>query len=676
GAGGAGGVAGSSGSSGSTGGTGTLWAGGYGGNGGTGGSGGTGGNGGHGGHGGDGAYGVDVIDSTLTNSGNIYGGAGGNGGSDGSGGFIISGGDGGNGGAAVSLDHSVFTNSGTIVGGIGGSAGGVTGSGGNGGVGISALGTSTITNSGSIAGGAHGTSLISGPQANAINLSGGGNTLILEAGWSISGRVVSSSGTTNGGDTLVLGGTGNSSFNVDNLGSGQQYQGFQTLDMTGSGTWTVTGSNTSSLGWNLKGGTLLISSTFPSFEESVFAIDPYTTENGFALLVTYSTGSELGDSTINFDGGTLRTARATMLNQNMILAGNNNFDNGGNSNILSGVISGMGGMNFAGTGHTTLTGANTYAGGTTISAGTLVIGHGGTAGSITGDVTNNAALFFNRSDALSFAGEISGSGSLTQQGAGTLTLTGSNSYTGGTTISDGTLQIGDGGVSGSIDGNVTNSGALIFNRSDDLDFVDEISGSGSLTQQGGGILTLTGSNSYTGSTTISGGTLQIGDGGVNGSIDGNVTNNGALIFNRSDALSFAGEISGSGSLIQQGVGTLTLVGANTYSGDTIISAGKLLVNGSIAGNTFVNSGAILGGSGTVGNLVVNSGGILSPGNSPGLLNITGDLTLSPGSTTVMEIDGPTPVPSMTRSTSVAPQRWMARSTCSSAMRQLLVLNTI
>ena len=80
----------------------------------------------------------------------------------------------------------------------------------------------------------------------------------------------------------------------------------------------------------------------------------------------------------------------------------------------------------------------------------LQIGNGGTSGSITGNVLDNASLAFSRSDTLTFGGAISGSGSLTQSGTGTLILTGSNTYTGGTTISGGTLQIDNGGTSGSL----------------------------------------------------------------------------------------------------------------------------------------------------------------------------------------------------------------------------------
>ena len=88
-----------------------------------------------------------------------------------------------------------------------------------------------------------------------------------------------------------------------------------------------------------------------------------------------------------------------------------------------------------------LTGANSYSGGTTIVSGTLQIGSGGTSGSIVGNVADNGTLAFNRSDDVSFAGVVSGSGALEQDGAGTLTLGGTNTYTGGTTVRSGTLSL-------------------------------------------------------------------------------------------------------------------------------------------------------------------------------------------------------------------------------------------
>lgn len=295
-------------------------------------------------------------------------------------------------------------------------------------------------------------------------------------------------------------------------------------------------------------------------------------------------------------------------------------------------ISGAGSVEFL-SGTTKLTGANTYTGGTTISAGTLQIGDGGTTGSLSGDVTNNSAMIFSRTDALNYGGDISGTGSLTKSGTGTLTLTGANSFSGGTTISAGTLQIGDGGTSGSLSGDVVNNGAMIFNRSDALTYDGDISGTGALTKSGAETLILTGANTYTGGTTISAGTLQVGDGG---SLAGDIINNSAMVFNSSTAQSLSSVLSGTGTLTKSGTGTLTLTGNNTYSGGTTVSAGKLVVNGS-TGEITLNGGT-LSGSGTVGTVAANSGSTIAPGNSIGTLNVTGDTSFATGSTYAVEVD--------------------------------------
>ncbi len=306
---------------------------------------------------------------------------------------------------------------------------------------------------------------------------------------------------------------------------------------------------------------------------------------------TYAGGTAINAGTLQLgDGGTTGSILGDVVD-NGTLAFNR-------SDIVSfaGVISGGGSVIQAGTGATILTGTNTYTGGTTISAGTLQLGAGGAAGSIVGDVVDDGTLAFNRSDVVIFAGVISGGGSVIQAGTGATVLTGTNTYSGGTTISAGTLQLGDGGTAGSIIGDVTNSGVLAFDRSDTVAFAGEISGSGAVHQVGSGTTILTGTNTYTGGTTISAGTLQLGDGGTTGSIAGDVANGGMLAFDRSDTVTFAGVISGAGAVTQIGSGTAVLTGANTYTGGTTISAGTLQLGnggttGSIVGDV-VDSGTL------------------------------------------------------------------------------------
>lgn len=302
------------------------------------------------------------------------------------------------------------------------------------------------------------------------------------------------------------------------------------------------------------------------------------------------------------------------------------------------MISGNGRVTQDGAGTTVLTADNYYWGGTTITAGTLQIGDGGVSGGIAGDVVNNGALSFNRSDTLTFDGAISGTGRVSQDGFGTTVLTADNSYSGGTTITTGTLQIGNGGASGTLgSGPVVDDSVLAINRSGVFEIPGVISGVGRLDQMGPGTTILTGDNTYSGGTTISGGALQLGNGGTTGWIVGDVSNDGTLIFNRSDAVTFSPTISGAGGVIQMGSGSTNLTATNTYTGPTLVQAGKLSINGSITSDTTVLPGATLGGNGTIYGSVMNYG-IVAPGNSIGQLNIVGSYTQAAGSFYQVELN--------------------------------------
>ncbi|MCS5616940.1 MAG: autotransporter-associated beta strand repeat-containing protein, partial [Pirellulales bacterium] len=188
------------------------------------------------------------------------------------------------------------------------------------------------------------------------------------------------------------------------------------------------------------------------------------------------------------------------------------------------------------------------------------------------------------------------SGGITKAGPGTMRLTATNTYSGGTTISAGTLTIGNGGTTGSILGNVTNNGTLAFNRSDEVVFSGGISGSGGLVKDGAGELILEADNTYNGTTTINAGTLAVGNAGTTGAIAGDIVNDATLIFRRTDSVTYSGTISGSGTMFKAAAGTLELAGStgNTMSGLTSISAsGQLQLNKS--------SGNAVGGDLTISN---------------------------------------------------------------------------
>jgi uncharacterized protein with beta-barrel porin domain len=160
-------------------------------------------------------------------------------------------------------------------------------------------------------------------------------------------------------------------------------------------------------------------------------------------------------------------------------------------------------------------------------------------------------------------------------------------------------------------------------------------GSSSITKTGAGTLTLSGANTYTGGTTISGGTLQLGNGGANGSIVGNVIDNGVFAINRNDAFTFGGVISGTGAFNQIGTGTTTLTNTNTYTGPTTVTAGTLAIaaTGSITSN--VTNNATFNNAGTVTGSLTNTGTVNAAGavngpiaNNAGSFNVIGTLTSS------------------------------------------------
>ncbi|MBG6074088.1 MULTISPECIES: autotransporter domain-containing protein, partial [unclassified Polaromonas] len=212
---------------------------------------------------------------------------------------------------------------------------------------------------------------------------------------------------------------------------------------------------------------------------------------------------------------------------------------------------------------TTLTGANTYTGGTTITAGTLALGNGGTTGTITGNVANSGTLAFNRSDAAAFDGAISGTGSVEQRGTGTTTLSGVNTYSGGTSVLNGTLA---GGAASLGSGAIVNNAALVIDQAGDGSLNNVLSGAGRITKTGAGALTLGGNSAaFAGSTQVTAGMLA-----VNGSLGGAVTvGNGA-------------RLAGTGSVGNTAV----------QSGATVAPGGNSIGTLNVAGNLTLAQGSV------------------------------------------------------------------------------------
>jgi autotransporter-associated beta strand protein len=425
-------------------------------------------------------------------------------------------------------------------------------------------------------------------------------------------------------------------------------------------------------------------------------------------------------------GSTLRVTGESYTDRGMTLnAGTNSLEvfNAADQVTVAGSIVGSGALQKLGAGTLALNVSNSYSGGTIIKAGNVSLG-GGNANQYalgTGPVTLDNGTLTMFSDTSSYdkvywnlfvpsnsTGTIYADdrcnlyGTLT--GAGTLNfnvyyvrteLDGNwSGFTGqinfGTDSGGGDFRIGNtygysnasvnladhisayhisgsgvalGAVSGGPLAGMSGTPWTVGAKNTDANYAGSIYGN-SIAKVGTGTWTLTGNtNTYSGVTTISGGTLQIGNGGTTGVIGtNNITDNATLAFNRSDAVADGafGTISGSGSLSKRGAGTLTLSKAHTFSGSTLIQAGTLVVTGSgsissssnimlstgalldvsgrTGGSMILASGKTLSGSGSVnGNFVVGPGASFAPGGSFGTLVFSNALTLAGGSSSVFEI---------------------------------------
>ncbi|EIR8814851.1 fibronectin-binding autotransporter adhesin ShdA [Salmonella enterica] len=217
---------------------------------------------------------------------------------------------------------------------------------------------------------------------------------------------------------------------------------------------------------------------------------------------------------------------------------------------------------------------------------------------------------------------LSGSGSLVKTGTGELTLSGDNTYSGGTTITGGTLRADHADSLGS--GDIDNSGVLKVGEGE---LKNTLSGSGSLVKTGTGELTLGGDNTYSGGTTITGGTLRADHADSLGT--GAIANSGVLQVGEGE---LENTLSGTGSLVKIGTGELTLNGDNDYSGGTTIDDGVLIADNadSLGTGAVANSGVLQVGEGELENTLSGSGSLVKTGT--GELTLSGDNTYSGGTT--------------------------------------------
>ncbi|EAN2428182.1 fibronectin-binding autotransporter adhesin ShdA [Salmonella enterica] len=409
---------------------------------------------------------------------------------------------------------------------------------------------------------------------------------------------------------------------------------------SGSDELIVTGDNTYSGGTTISGGTLTADhadslGTGAVANSGVLQVGEGELENtlsGSGSLVKTGTGELTlsGDNT--YSGGTTITG-GTLTADHADSLGSGDIDNSGVLKVgegdLENTLSGSGSLVKTGTGELTLSGDNTYSGGTTIIGGTLTADHADSLG--TGAVANSGVLQVGEGE---LENTLSGSGSLVKTGTGELTLSGDNSYSGGTTIIGGTLTADHADSLGT--GAVANSGVLQVGEGE---LENTLSGSGSLVKTGTGELTLSGDNSYSGGTTIIGGTLTADHADSLGT--GAVANSGVLQVGEGE---LENTLSGSGSLVKTGTGELTLGGDNSYSGDTTIADGTLIaanVNALGSGN-IDNSGTLMldaNGAFELANITTHTGATTAL--AAGSTLDAGQLTQEDGSTLSIDLGAAT-----------------------------------
>jgi len=487
---------------------------------------------------------------------------------------------------------------------------------------------------------------------------------------------------TNAGYLLTIGGSGNTTLSTGVVSGtgGITKSGNGTLSMTGSnsygGATTVSSGilniqNGSALGTTVGGTSVAVGATLQleggiSVGNETLSILGFgaTGQNGALVNVsgTNSYGGQLtmannvAGNAISSDSGTLNlTNTGTIANS----SSRSLFLTGSGNGSLAGVLT-AGAISKNGTGTWMLTGASTYNGSTTVNSGILNIQNGSALGTTVLGTSLALGTTLQLEGGISVGNEtlsIFGLGAAGQNGA-LVNVSGTNSYGGQLTLLNNAAGNAISSDSGTL--NLTNTGTIINGNSRTLFLNGSGNGSlagvlalGAITKNGTGTWTLTGANTYTGSTTINVGRLQLGDGNSTGSLSASsaIVNNANLTINRSNAVAQGTDfstaaITGTGSFTQAGTGTTTLNATNSYTGVTTVERGTLsftsgaasaTANQALGANATVILGVASTSSGTLNYTgaagilaknvnVLGNGSDTIQNNGTGLLTLSGNVT--------------------------------------------------
>lgn len=517
----------------------------------------------------------------------------------------------------------------------------------------------------------------------------GGGTLVLGGSSSYSGGTTIVLGTiVVGADNNLGNSAGTLTFNAGTLETTATFTSTRPVVLTATGTIQTDSSTTLTLN-----GTISSTGSLSKIGAGTLVLGGSSSYSGGTTIaagtIQISAENNLGDSagTLTFNGGALNTTATFTSTRAAVLSATGTVQTDSSTTFtMNGTVSSTGALVKTGSGTMVLGGSNSYSGGTTIAAGTLQVGTNANLGNSSGTVTfnggtlNTTATFAttrsvvlsatgtlqtNSSTTLTLNGTISSTGALAKNGTGSLILGGTNSYTGGTLLYSGTttltgslattgnLTFGTGttiafdmsAVSqtvGTLSGGDSQSTLNLGNQTLTTDssasstFAGNIIGSnGVFIKQRSGTLILTGTNTYSGGTTVSAGTLQ----GNTASIPGPIINNSTLTFNQTFSGTYSGAVSGTGALRVQGGSLLFLSDTSTVTqgSATVLSTGILSVNGALSADTTIQAGGTLQGTGIITGNVRNSGTV-APGNSIGTLTIIGDYTQPSGGELDIEFD--------------------------------------